>query len=317
MIKMKIKSMNINFGYSCNNNCVHCLIGKKERKRWKDRTTDILKEEILKAKKDNVGQIIFIGGEVTIRPDFFELLEFAKENKLNIHLETNARMFSDMSFAKKVFEIMPGLGISMSFHHSEESVYDSITCVKGSFKQSVTGIRNMKLCGLKYLTVIPVITRMNYKNLPELVRFLAELHVDEINFTLMRIGGNARKNRDKILVKISDIQPYLFKALETAGALEIYAKTYGFPYCTIKGYEKYAYEINFIETFLEGKTYVFNELYDSHIDWQKERIKIKAKTKNCGDCVYFKICEGIWHEYIDLDITKLMPVRTDKVNILR
>ncbi len=314
MTKKEIKSMNINFGYSCNNNCIHCLIGKDERDRWKDRTTKEIKDEMLKAKQENVEQLIFIGGEVTIRPDFFELLEFAKENAMKVHLETNGRMFSDISFAKKTFEIMPDLDISMSFHHSKESVHDNITRIEGSFKQSVAGIKNMKQCGLKHLTIIPVIIRLNYKNLPELVKFLSTLGVDEIDFTLLRIGGNAQKNLDNVFVKISEIQPYLFKAIEIGEKTGINIKTYGFPYCTINGYEKHAYELNFIKTFLEGKTYVFNELHDSHIDWQKERIRIKAKTKKCRECIYFTVCEGIWQEYVQQGMDELKPVKINKNN---
>jgi len=313
----KIKSMNITFGYSCNNNCIHCLIGEDERNRVRDRTTEEVKKEILKAKELDVEQIIFIGGEVTIRKDYFELLEFASKNGMKVHLETNGRMFAIDSFARKTFEIMPDLDIAMSFHHPKKEIQDRITRAKGSFNQSVKGIKNMKKYGLKHLTVIPVISKLNYKALPELTEFLAKLKVDEIDFTLMRIGGNAQKNLDKLFVTIEKIQPYLFKAIEIGEKLGINTRTYGFPYCTIKGYEEHAYEIDFIKTFLEGKTYVFDELTEE-IDWQKERINIKTKTESCRKCVYFNLCEGIWKEYIKLGVT-LKPIRdrNDLMKILK
>jgi len=125
----------------------------------------------------------------------------------------------------------------------------------------------------------------------------------------MRIGGNSQKNLDKVFVPIREIQPYLFKALETGEKTGLRVKTYGFPYCLIYGFENHAYEREFLKTFSEEKTYIFDELF-GEIDWQKERISIKAKLKSCRECAYFHICEGIWREYIKLGIT-LKPIRNE------
>jgi len=305
----KIKSKNITFGYKCNNNCIHCLIGYDAKKQFKDRTTEEIKERLKEAKEEKVEKVIFIGGEVTIRDDFFELLEYAKKLNLRVHIETNGRMFSIDSFARKTLEIMPDLDLMMSFHSSVPEIQDRITQVKCSWVQSVRGIKNLKKYGLKNLAIDCVITKFNYKNLEENVKFFKKLGVDELHFTLMRIGGNAQKNLDKVFVPIKEIQPYLFKAIEIGEKLGINVRTYGFPYCTIKGYEEHAYEIDFIKTFLEGKTYVFDELTEE-IDWQKERISIKTKLKSCRECAYFHICEGIWREYIKLGVT-LKPIRNE------
>jgi MoaA/NifB/PqqE/SkfB family radical SAM enzyme len=309
----KIKSMNITFGYACNNNCIHCYIGEDSKKQFSDRTTKELKEILIKAKKEHPNQIIFIGGEVTIRKDFFELLQFAKDLDLRVHLETNGRAFCIKEFAKKTFSIMPDLDIAMSFHHTTPEVQDKITRITGSWEQSVTGIKNMKKYALKHLTIIPVITKFNYRNIPKLVKFLKKLKVDEIDFTLMRIGGNASKNLDTLFIPIKEIQPYLFEAIKTGKKLGIDVKTYGFPYCTIKNYENHAYEINFIHTFLEKETYVFNELHDL-IDWQKERLRLKSKLSQCKSCKYFFICEGVWKEYIDISGTEeLTPIEGKQI----
>lgn len=310
-----IKSINLTFGYLCNNNCIHCNIGYDARSKVKDRSTEYIKKEILDAKKQKVEQIIFIGGEVTIRLDFFEILEFAKSNGMKVHLETNGRMFSDRTFAKKTFEIMPNLDIAMSFHHTEHTIQDKITGIDGSFRQSVTGIKNMKLFGLKNLIIICVITRYNYKNLSTLVTFLKNLNVDGIDFTLLRIGGNAQKNINELFIDITSIQPYLFKAIGTGNEQNMRIKTYGFPYCTLNGYILHAYEINFLNVYIDGNTYIFNEPNDCKSDWQKERLNIKAKSKNCKKCIYFNLCEGVWCEYFSQDINELIPIKKKNEHI--
>lgn len=300
---MKIKSINITFGYSCNNRCIHCIIGYGERKKSRDRSTEELKICLREAKEKKAQQVILIGGEPTIRTDFFEILEFARSLDIKLHLETNGRMFASEEFTKKTLVMIPDLDVAMSFHHPNPKIQDSITGVKDSFEQSVAGMKNMKKYGLKHLTVIPVITRFNYESLSDLVKFLANLSVDEIDFTLLRIGGNAEKNLNSLFVPIEEIQPHLFEAIETGKRLGIDVKTYGFPFCMIKGYENHAYELSFIKTFSENETYVFNEL-NGEIDWQKERLAIKAKWKSCKNCKHFKRCEGIWKEYIQLNLLK-------------
>ncbi len=310
----KIKSKNITFGHSCNNNCVHCIIGYEARKNFKDRTTEEIKKRLEKAREEKVGQVIFIGGEITIRQDFFELLEYAKKLGLKVHVETNGRMFSMEKFAKRTLDLMPDLDMMMSFHSSIPEIQDKITQVKGSFKQSVSGIKNLKKYGLKNLQIDTVISKFNYKNLPEIVQFFKKLKVDESHLTLMRIGGNSEKNLDKLFVPIKKIQPYLFKALRLGENIGLKVKTYGFPYCTIKGFEKHAFEINFLRTFSERKTYIFDEL-EGEIDWQKERISIKAKLPKCKNCKYFNICEGIWKEYITKNLLggELVPVNKNEI----
>ncbi len=299
----KIISKNITFGYSCNNNCIHCMIGYDARKQSKDRTTGEIKERLDEAKSEKAEQVIFIGGEVAIRKDFFELLEYAKNLNLRVYVETNGRMFSIEKFAKRTLEIMPDLSMMMSFHSSVPEIHDKITQVKGSFEQSVRGIKNLKKYGLKQLAIDCVVTKFNYKDLPENVRFFKELNADEVYFTLMRIGGNARENLDKLFVPIKDIQPYLLKAIETGENIGLKTITYGFPYCTLKNFDKHAHERSFLKTFSEGKTYIFDELF-GEVDWQKERVSIKAKPKNCVKCKYFNICEGIWKEYLENKLIK-------------
>jgi MoaA/NifB/PqqE/SkfB family radical SAM enzyme len=112
----RIKSKNITFGYSCNNNCIHCIIGEDSRKAYKDRTTEEIKECLREAANEKCEQVIFIGGEVSIRKDFFELLSFAKSLGLKVHIESNARMFSIENFARKTLQIEPELSMMVSFH---------------------------------------------------------------------------------------------------------------------------------------------------------------------------------------------------------
>lgn len=310
---MKISDFSVNVGYSCNNNCIHCFLGEV-RKIYPDRTTKEIVSLIDEAKEKNVRHLTIIGGDPTIRKDFFEILSYAERQGLEIYLETNGRTFSVNSFARKVFEIAPDLKIGMSFHSSNPNIHDTITQVRGSWKQSVSGIKNMKKYGVKHLRVNCVVSKLNYQNLPELTKFLATLGVNELCFYLMRLQGNALININKLFVKINDFLPYLFEALEIGERLGINTKTFGIPYCKMAGYERFAEEKNAISGYLSGSVQIFNEL-SGKSEWQKERIKtLKLKTKNCFKCAYFSICEGIWKEYLTLGVEKeLNPIAGTRI----
>jgi MoaA/NifB/PqqE/SkfB family radical SAM enzyme len=311
---VKIKGMSITFGYSCNNNCIHCIIGEDVRKAYPDRTTEEIKRCLKEAIEKKYEQVIFIGGEVTIRDDFFELLKFAKLNGLHVHIESNARMFYLESFAKKTLEIDPDLSMMVSFHSPIKRVQDMITRANGSFEQTVRGIKNLKKYGLKKLATDTVITKFNYTQLPALIKFFKRLGVDESHLTLMRIGGNASKYFHLVYVPFEYIKPYLYKAIEIGEKIGIEVKTYGFPYCWLGKFKKHASELDFIQTYLEGKAFIFDEPR-KRIDWQKERIAIKSKTKECKSCSYFFFCEGIWQEYIGKE--RLFPIAEEKIKNLK
>ena len=307
---MMIADFSVNVGYRCNNNCIHCFLGTI-RDLYPERSSKEIKELIDEGESLNAESLTIIGGDPTIRKDFFEILKYATNKNFNrIYLETNGRTFSVDNFARKVFEICPNLEIGMSFHHINESVHDRITQVIGSWKQSVKGIKNMKKYGAKHIRTNCVVSKLNYEALPQLTEFLAKLGIDELSFYLMRIEGNALKNLDKLFVSIEEIQPYLFKALEIVEKKGIDVKTFGFPYCKMKGYERFVEEKDALRGYVDGGVMIFNQP-EGKSDWQKSRVKeMRIKLKTCRECKYFYICEGIWREYLTFKkcYTKLIPI---------
>lgn len=47
------------------------------------------------------------------------------------------------------------------------------------------------------------------------------------------------------------------------------------------------------------------------MDWQKERLEIKAKSGSCKECYLDPICGGVWEEYIyHYGEEEFVPVRS-------
>jgi MoaA/NifB/PqqE/SkfB family radical SAM enzyme len=80
----------IKTGTACNNNCIFCL----NEQRGIFRKTEEIKREIDALSDNGVTSISFTGGETSIRPDFFELISYAKRRGCNVSIQTNGRAFS-------------------------------------------------------------------------------------------------------------------------------------------------------------------------------------------------------------------------------
>ena len=65
-----------------------------------------------------VENILLSGGEPTIHPDFFRILEFIKKCNVKLSLLTNALRLADDTFAEHMFSIVDGndLDVTVAFH---------------------------------------------------------------------------------------------------------------------------------------------------------------------------------------------------------
>ena len=84
-------------GTSCNNSCIHCVVGDEIMANNNNLSFKEIKD-ILVNNINNIDTLQLTGGETTIRPDFLDILKYAK-NELGIKkiiLQTNGRMFSSL-----------------------------------------------------------------------------------------------------------------------------------------------------------------------------------------------------------------------------
>ncbi len=317
-----IEQMDIKFGYSCNNNCIHCVVaGHKERLRKEgkpfDRTTEEIKKHLREAKELGANSVVFTGGEVTIRKDFFELLEFAKNLGLGIGLQTNGRTFYLKKFAKKTLEIAPGMHFEIAIHSDKKDKHDKITRTEGSFDQTLLGIKNLVSLGAGSLNFKVVISRLNFKDLPEIVKLAKSFGVKQVDIAFPHGMGNALKYWKDIVPHYIEIKDFVRTAAKFGNENGIKVTYEAIPFCFLQGYENTVSELHYLKQYLEGKTSLLRQIGDPEMDWQKDRILIKSKAKQCKDCRYFNICEGVWREYIELyGSSEFKPVKGKKIQYL-
>lgn len=294
----------IKLGYSCNNNCIHCVIADQREASLKtrgnqDRSTDEYKKELFDSRIRGADAVCFTGGEPTIRKDIFDLLRYAKNLGYKIGMQTNGRMFYYGEFAEKMAKIA-SIGYTFALHGHNAEMHDSITQVKGSFYQTTTGIKNLIELN-QNITGKVVISKKNMKILPELMDFFIKLGVKNVNMAFPHAQGNAWKYFDEVVPRYTELAPFVHKTINFVREYnaknndKISISFEAVPFCFMEGYEDYIVELRFLNL----KYSELKQLGEKTVNWQIVRKQIKKKFPQCAQCKYDHICEGPWQEYVE------------------
>lgn len=310
-------------GYSCNNNCIHCFNSSviEQLRREKvpiDRSTSELKRLILDVKNRSFESISFTGGEPTIRRDFFEILKFARKNGLRMGLQTNGSMFCSKQFAEKTLGIAPECTFTLSLHHTNPRVHDKITQVKGSWRQTVDGIKNLVSLGAgKRIFLKIVISKRNCKNLAKMVVFGKELGVGGTTLTFPQAGGRTLGYWRKIIPKYCEIEKTLLDALSLSRKIGLPCSVNAVPLCFLGQYKNSALELSYVKMWMEGEGIERNLIGKNENILREMELSNRRKPLSCKKCMYFNICEGAWKEYFKLYGTgEFRPVAGRRVETL-
>ena len=168
-------------------------------------------------KEQGVNNVLLSGGEPTLHPDFFRILEYIKNKGLRLSLLTNALKLADKSFAKQMFSIIDGrqLDVTVAFHSHIPEKHDFLTQRKDSFCESMKGVRNM-LEQCVNLSIKNNIVNYTFQDLPDYVRWMTSTFDDSITLILCNIdiNGTAANNKANVAVAFEDSMPYVQQALD-------------------------------------------------------------------------------------------------------
>jgi len=288
--KYEIGKVEILLGWVCNNNCMFCSVGHKlpERtiKKW-----ETVKKHIDYGKSVNSETMSFSGGEPTIIKYLEEAVKYSKNLGFKtIEVQSNGRMFSYPDFAKKIVEAGANRFL-ISLHADSPELGDAINRIKGSFSQTVEGVRNLKKLGVENLRFSVVINKLNYKRLGKIMEFLLRFDPVGIHVNYTIIDGHAYTNRESIMPpKMSIVAPYVHDAIRIVKNAGKEIWIYSFPYCLMQGYESFIAEKGSFDSRLIGP--------DFDVSLQENRHKHRIKLETCEKCRYYKFCLGPWKRYV-------------------
>ena len=285
-----MRRLDLKVGFKCNNFCKHCAQGLK-RSHIPDKTTQEIKQELEFALSKGIREVVFTGGEPTVRKDIIELTKFASEiGYKNIQIQTNGRMFASKKFTAAMMEAgMTEFSPALNGHIP--ALHDYLSSVPGAWKQTVQGIRNVREYDISIITNT-VVSKPNYRFLHRITQLLVDLGVDQYQLAFVHPVGGAWDNFDSIVPYISMAAPYIHMGLDVGIRTGLKTMAEAMPFCLMKGYEKQVSELYIPPSDVYERGLKFE-------NWEEWRVhEGKWKGKNCKNCAFYDICEGPWIEYV-------------------
>ncbi len=125
--------------FRCNLRCYHCY---NDDFKSQPLTTKEIKHILNQLADNGTFFIIFTGGEIFMREDIFNILEYANHKKFVMSLFTNGTLLNEEK-AKRLarYNIM---SVEVSIYAPYASLHDKITRTSGSFQKSVNAIHLLR-----------------------------------------------------------------------------------------------------------------------------------------------------------------------------
>jgi radical SAM protein with 4Fe4S-binding SPASM domain len=199
--------------YRCNNKCSYCYTGGSRKTKELDTTdwTQIL-DKLWKA---GVPQVVFTGGEPTLRDDLVPLVSHAEEFVTG--LVTNGRLLHKLSKGLKEVSLDY---VQVSIESNSQSIHDEMTGVSNSWAETVNGIRAAVKEGLNVYTNT-TLTKRNADHFTSTMEFLASLGVKGIACNSLICSGLGCKAIEKDGLSEETLKGILQDACDKARELKI------------------------------------------------------------------------------------------------
>lgn len=299
---MKPNKIDLKVGYLCNDNCIHCAIAHARRDlKAKQIETELTTEQV-KAQIDlyhdkQYDTIILTGGEITIRKDFLEIVQYASQRFKAVDIQTNGRkLATDANL--EVLSKLDNVHYIVAIHGPNSDVHDSITRKKHSFEQTTNSIKKMvALPNHPSVLAKFVLSNLNKQYICQTVRLASELGCEKINIAYMHGCTDDYQLLDQLLPSYKEITPIVDQAFDLGDQLGIYVTVETFPLCTVKPSRYDRVDDLLLPTF-ELTVQPVNE---KDYQWNSVRVDSnKLKQQQCLSCGFQLNCEGPWEEYWDV-----------------
>ena len=179
--------------YACNLACVHCLSSSGKRDP-RELTTEQCEAVIDELQRMQVFYVNIGGGEPTVRPDFWHLLQYAVDHQVGVKFSTNGiRIDKEKA---KFLASTDYVDVQISLDGATPDVNDYVRG-PGSYDTAIRALENLNEAGFKDAKISVVVTRQNVDQLDEFKR-IADEHGATLRLTRLRPSGRGADVWDEL-----------------------------------------------------------------------------------------------------------------------
>jgi len=306
---------------ACNLKCIHCHTSGGER------AADELKTDEAKNMLTELSQVrqfrmmAFTGGEPLMRPDIYELLDFARALGFTNTLATNATMIDDATARELKRRGVVIAAVSLDGYTA--ALHDKLRGTPGAFEAAVGGMRALNRAGI-LLHINITAMEYNLKEMVCLMNLVEELRagilllyqlvpvgraraIDDAvldlgeNERLIRFMARAQRSASAVMEPVAGPQywPYLLQRahMNSGPALRLSEKVFhgcaagrGFMYIKPNGD---VWPCPFIEVSCGNiRTVRLSEIWRRSPVFEDLRHRENRLKGQCGECAYRRVCGG-------------------------
>lgn len=289
--------------YQCNQKCLGCPVNQNENK---DKSLTL--EEIV-AHLDAVSEqlqpgerveVTISGGEPTLHPDFFEILEVLKRFGFYVALLTNADRFGNREFCDNFLKHVDiaRLTVVTTIHGSRKEIHEQQNGTAGSFERSIRGLQYLSFRGVN-VSVKHCITAENYTDTADFIRFVDDSFHPSVSIQLWGLdyAGLTREQAEKLYAPFSQMRDAIEDGLDDY--LRIRRRNYrrltlhNLPLCSI---DPYYWELMPEAT---GEDTAYFEYFDPTTQMYHVGDESGKFSAHCADCAVNEHCCGAYRSLFE------------------
>lgn len=330
----------IKLGYSCNNNCKHCVIKpdlwKLEEESpgsvatvsegmdcYRDRSfEDII--DIFRSKDfQSVDNVVITGGEPTRRSDIVPILRwlYYRRPDIKIVIQTNGRNLKDKELVKKIRRYTKRIVFVIAIHGPEEihnMVVDNRKEEGNPYRETIQGIKNLQeLFGTDLeMRSEMVLSNYNYSYVFEsIIEQHEQFKINSIGISYPHLEGFSKEKVDELCPAMVDLMPMLNQINNYLHKhSDLIVETEEIPKCVYNQALDKPLRIGGMAPAKDKNIIVaYPERFQS--DFISAWVASHEKLESCCECMFDNECPGVWWENLRFNEGMLLPVKnSEEVN---
>jgi mycofactocin radical SAM maturase len=179
--------------YACNLSCVHCLSSSGRRDPGELSTAEC-RALIDELERMQVFYVNIGGGEPTVRPDFWDLVDYATTAHVGVKFSTNGINITDEAAGR--LAASDYVDVQISLDGATEDVNDKVRG-RGSYRTAVRAMQRLAAAGFVGFKLSVVVTRDNAGQL-DAFQAIADRYGAQLRLTRLRPSGRGADVWDEL-----------------------------------------------------------------------------------------------------------------------
>jgi radical SAM protein with 4Fe4S-binding SPASM domain len=193
----------------CNLSCEHCLSSAGEPLSNELSTEEAMKLlDYLEAMK--VFNINLSGGEPLMRPDIFDIIDYASQKRISIDLLTNGALITEKVLNR--LEDSNIFNVQVSIDGIEET-HDRFRGRKGTYERAINAIKLLKDAKFN-VSISSTVTKQNMSEIPRIIDMAIDLGLPSFKTTFFMPTGRGKGNIDRLVLTHQDAKDFTYMMIE-------------------------------------------------------------------------------------------------------